>query len=97
MKNKKIVIAGGSGFIGKGLMEYFGDDNTVIVLTRQPKMAHEVYWDGTTTGEWVSSLEGADLLINLAGKSVNCRYTEANKAAIFSSRVNSTRDRKSVV
>jgi uncharacterized protein (TIGR01777 family) len=47
-------------------------------------------WDGRTTGAWVQALEGADLLVNLAGKSVNCRYNEANKAAIFASREEST-------
>src|SRR5690606_13547292 len=63
-------------------------------LSRQPQAERPnvmyQYWDGHSLGEWTAALEGADLLINLAGKSVNCRYTEANKAAIFASRTNST-------
>lgn len=94
MKNKKIVIAGGTGFIGEGLAEYFTPGNTVIILSRRPlpPKAHVTYvqWDGRSPGPWVQALEGADLLVNLAGKSVNCRYTEANKAAIFASRKEST-------
>jgi uncharacterized protein (TIGR01777 family) len=98
MKDKKIVIAGGSGFIGAGLIEYFGGSNHIVVLTRrtnglnghaQPHVTY-VEWDGRHTGPWTEALEGADLLVNLSGKSVNCRYTEANKAAIFDSRTAST-------
>lgn len=94
MKHKTIVIAGGTGFIGEGLIDYFSANNRLIILSRQPKADRPnvtyQYWDGRTLGEWAGSLDGADLLINLAGKSVNCRYTEANKAAIFASRTNST-------
>lgn len=98
MKNKKIVIAGGSGFIGAGLIEYFGGSNHIVVLTRrvnglngntQPHVSY-VEWDGRHTGPWTETLEGADLLVNLSGKSVNCRYNEANKAEIFDSRTAST-------
>lgn len=94
MRNKKIVIAGGTGFIGKGLCAYFGTDNDVVVLTRQPSDAagrvRDVYWDGRTLSGWAEYLDGADLLINLTGKSVNCRYTAANKQEIFDSRTYST-------
>ncbi|HVI43625.1 MAG TPA: TIGR01777 family oxidoreductase [Chitinophaga sp.] len=94
MKNKRIVIAAGTGFIGKSLIEYFGEDNDIVILTRQPHTAHGrvsyVHWDARTTGNWTSALEGADLLINLAGKSVNCRYNEKNKREIFESRVYAT-------
>lgn len=94
MKNKKIVIAAGTGFIGTGLIEYFGSDNNIVVLTRHPQKDTQrltyVQWDGKTLGTWSTYLEHADLLINLAGKSVNCRYTEENKQEIFDSRTNAT-------
>ncbi|MGN7820193.1 hypothetical protein ACTJJB_08680 [Chitinophaga sp. 22536] len=78
MKNKRIIIAGGSGFIGHGLSDYFGTDNDIVILTRRPQAARGrvqyIVWDGRTRGDWAAALEGADLLINLTGKSVNCRY-----------------------
>ncbi len=104
MQNKKIVIAGGTGFIGQQLIRYFGKDNDLIILTRQIKDAANnrnkynllskqdlsrtrfVKWDGENTGEWITELDGADLLINLSGKSVNCRYTAKNKKEILDSR-----------
>ena len=55
-----------------------------------PKNENEVFWDGKNIGAWANELENADLLLNLAGKSVNCRYTDENKKAIFSSRVDTT-------
>ncbi|RYE19320.1 MAG: TIGR01777 family protein [Sphingobacteriales bacterium] len=68
--------------------------NEVIIFTRSPKPANGnitmVYWDGATIGEWALHLENSDVLINLTGKSVNCRYTEENKAEIFSSRLKAT-------
>jgi uncharacterized protein len=103
MENKKIVIAGGSGFIGQELAAWFGPNNNIIVLTRgeagaqnnayHAATANATYmqWDAATLGDWANVLEGADLLINLTGKSVNCRYNAANKAAIISSRVNATK------
>ncbi len=106
MKSKKIVIAGGSGFIGQYLAQYFSTANQVVILSRQlPVVQNNAYgfqqmqanknilwvkWSGVDGGEWEQVIEGADLLINLAGKSVNCRYTEANKQAIFDSRTLST-------
>lgn len=88
---KRIVIAGGSGFLGKALYTYFTDKGfEVYILSRNPEKSYEVYWDGKDFGEWCYLLEGAYALINLAGKSVNCRYTEKNKALIRSSRLDST-------
>lgn len=90
----KIILAGGSGFLGQVLTKYFcalGDD--VIVLTRTPTaetQAKQVRWDAQTIGPWAQELEGADVLVNLTGKSVNCRYNQKNKAAIISSRVLAT-------
>ncbi|QJB41746.1 TIGR01777 family protein [Chitinophaga oryzae] len=94
MKNKRIIIAGGTGFIGQGLVEYFGEDNDIVILTRRPLPAsgrvQYMTWDGRTRGDWAVALEGADLLINLTGKSVNCRYNDANRQAIFNSRTDAT-------
>ena len=95
MKNK-IVIAGGTGFIGKAIVQHFFKKNyEVIVLTRgTSKMLDGInyqQWDGRTAGNWVAFLEGAELVINLTGKSVNCRYTEENKQLILSSRVDATK------
>lgn len=88
---KKIIIAGGTGFLGKALNEFFGEQGyDVFVLTRSPKSKTDIYWDGQTVGEWVDILNGADVLINLTGKSVDCRYTRKNKEEILSSRINST-------
>lgn len=108
MKNKKIVIAGGTGFIGQALCNWWGAGNELIVLTR--RLPHQktnafgennipaslqgqiryVQWDAAGSGEWEKELDGAHLLVNLAGKTVNCRYTDANKKEIFESRTRST-------
>jgi uncharacterized protein (TIGR01777 family) len=92
----KIVIAGGNGFLGSVLTEYFRHKANKIVLLARNEISVEgnvrwVHWNGKNAGEWVNELEGADLLINLAGKSVNCRYTSENKRLILESRINSTR------
>ena len=92
---KKIVLAGGTGFIGKGIIRYFGLENfDFVVLTRNPQKRNdgvkEVYWDAKTLGPWTNELENAEALINLTGKSVNCRYTESNTREIINSRVHST-------
>lgn len=94
MENKKIIIAGGTGFIGQGLADHFGGQNDLVILTRHPRenrgRVRYIYWNGKTLHGWETHLENADLLINLAGKSVNCRYTEKNKQEIFDSRTNAT-------
>lgn len=90
----KVVIAGGSGHLGRLLCDYFTKKHhEVVVLTRQPKVQRwrEVYWDGETLGEWCEVLEQADGLINLAGRSVDCRYNRVNRKQIMESRVRSTR------
>jgi len=92
---KKLIIAGGSGFIGKALSRYYLDQGFLVsVLTRgNSQLVDGVRfqnWDGKNIGEWAELLEGIDLLINLTGKSVDCRYTEANKKLILSSRVDAT-------
>jgi hypothetical protein len=90
----KIVIPGGSGQVGTTLAcAFHNDGHEVVVLSRKPEQApwSVVMWDAVSLGEWISELEGADVVINLAGRNVNCRYTPANKKAILESRVNSTR------
>lgn len=88
----KIIIAAGTGFLGKNLEKYFIDKgNEVYILTRSPKRKNEIYWDSKTVGEWKNLLENSDVLINLTGKSVDCRYTEKNKKEIYSSRTESTK------
>jgi uncharacterized protein (TIGR01777 family) len=88
----KIIIAAGTGFLGKNLEKYFTEKgNEVYILTRNPKRENEIHWDAKTLGEWKSLLENSDVLINLTGKSVDCRYTEENKQEIYSSRINSTK------
>lgn len=88
----KIIIAAGTGFLGKNLEKYFTEkENQVYILTRNPKRKNEIYWDAKTLGEWKNLLEGSGVLINLAGKSVDCRYTEKNKKEIYNSRIESTK------
>lgn len=96
MKYKKIVLAGGNGFLGSVLVEYYkylADE--VVVLSRKSKAAYgnirTVVWNGIDEGEWGDELQGADLLVNLCGKNVNCRYTDKNKAEIVASRIVPTR------
>lgn len=93
---KRIVLAGGSGFLGQALAIHLGKlGHEIVILTRTPKSRadgfREVGWDASTLGPWQQELNGALAVINLTGKSVNCRYTAANRKEIIESRVNSTR------
>ena len=89
----KIVIAGGSGQVGQVLVPHFrraGDD--IVLLGRDTSsLARTEIWDAQTLGSWTKELDGADVLINLAGRSVNCRYNADNRRIIKESRVDSTR------
>lgn len=91
-----ILIAGGGGFLGQVLDRHFSSQgHSVVILTRGRK-APAVWspsenWDGRTLGPWAALLEDTDVLINLSGRSVDCRYTRANRRDIFSSRLESTR------
>jgi len=91
----KIVIPGGSGQVGQLVARAFAaDGDEVVILSRGAAVApagRVVPWDGRTLGPWAAELEGADLVLNLAGRSVNCRYTAANLRAMMDSRVDSTR------
>jgi len=88
----KIVIPGGTGHIGATLVRSLADaGHEVVVLTRQPRRSGEVGWDGRTLGPWAAEVDGSDVVINLAGRSVNCRYTDANLRQMMDSRVDSAR------
>lgn len=88
----KIIIAGGTGFLGKNLEKYYKEKGAqVFILTRKPKHDHDIYWDARTLGDWKNTIEESDILINLTGKSVDCRYHEKNKKEIYTSRIDSTR------
>ncbi|MBM4383079.1 MAG: DUF1731 domain-containing protein [Deltaproteobacteria bacterium] len=94
----KLVIPGGAGHVGQVVAKAFaGEGHEVVVLSRSPNAVgatgpvRVVAWDGETVGPWARELEGADALLNLAGHTVDCRYTPANRARILSSRVASTR------
>lgn len=91
----KVVIPGGSGQVGAVLCLAFSDTNDeVVVLSRNPtprSLWRSVHWDGRTLCGWTQELEGADIVINLAGKSVNCRYGKRNRHEIMESRVDSVR------
>jgi uncharacterized protein (TIGR01777 family) len=89
-----MVLAGGSGHVGVVLARRFhAAGNKVIVLSRAQRNTpwRTVHWDGTNFGNWTSELDGADVLVNLAGRSVNCRYTPPNRREIMQSRVQPTR------
>lgn len=89
----KVVIPGGSGQVGQILARSFvarGDE--VVVLSRGAvACGRAVAWDGRTLGGWASEIDGADVVINLAGRTVNCRYTDSNLRQMMDSRVESTR------
>ncbi len=91
----KVVIPGGSGQVGTLLARAFherGDEVVVLSRTRNDARPWRVVaWDGETLGEWTNEIENADAVINLAGQSVNCRYTKTNRRIIIDSRVKSTR------
>ena len=90
----KIVMPGGSGQVGRILSRAFvADGHDVVVLSRNPVdfPTRVVRWDAETVGGWAAEIDGADVVINLAGRSVNCRYSAANRRAILDSRVKSTR------
>ena len=94
---KKLIIAGGSGFIGKALTKFFTEKNCeVVILSRVENQStysniRFVKWNGKTVEPlWQQEIEGAEAVINLCGKSINCRFTEANKKELQSSRIDST-------
>jgi uncharacterized protein (TIGR01777 family) len=96
----RIVIPGGSGQVGRLLARHFhAQGHRVTALSRNPQTTpwQVLLWDGVTPGDWVAELEGSDICINLTGRSVNCRYGEANRREIYDSRIQSTRLLNSVI
>jgi uncharacterized protein (TIGR01777 family) len=90
----KIVIPGGSGQVGTMLARAFNNDgHEVVVLSRKIHAADwkVLVWDAETLGEWAEEIDRADVVINLAGRNVNCRYTPENQKEIMDSRVKSTK------
>jgi uncharacterized protein (TIGR01777 family) len=100
----QIIIPGGTGHLGRILARHFchrGDVVTVLTRRRNAVSAsvsegedvpwRTLAWDGENLGDWADTLEGADVLINLAGRSVDCRYTVKNRHEILESRIRSTR------
>ncbi|MFG3555829.1 DUF1731 domain-containing protein [Micromonospora sp. NPDC047557] len=88
----KIVIPGGTGQVGAILDRALtAQGHDVVLLTRSPRGARQVRWDGATLGDWARQINGSDVVINLAGRSVNCRYTPENLDAMMRSRVESAR------
>lgn len=90
----KIVIPAGTGQVGTVLARQFAKDgHDVVVLSRKAAVLpwRTVKWNAETQGDWSSEIDGADVVINLAGRNVNCRYTAENRREIMDSRVNSTR------
>ncbi|MFC7383048.1 TIGR01777 family oxidoreductase [Sphaerisporangium rhizosphaerae] len=88
----KVVIPGGTGQLGTVLTHALtAEGHDVVVLARRPVRENEVRWDGETLGPWAELIDGSDMVINLAGRSVSCRYTPANLRAMMDSRVHSAK------
>lgn len=93
-RGMRVVIPGGSGQVGTVLARHFharGDSVTVLSRNPQPAPWRVAAWDGLTPASWTADLEQSDVCINLAGRSVNCRYNQENRRSILDSRVRSTR------
>lgn len=88
---KQMIIAGGTGFLGNVLENFFSQKGyKVKILTRNPTKENHVFWDAKHLDNWIKHIENCDILINLAGKSVDCRYTQEHKQLIHDSRIDST-------
>ncbi|MGI8436141.1 MAG: TIGR01777 family oxidoreductase [Chthoniobacterales bacterium] len=92
--SRRIILAGGSGFLGSNLSEMLlRGGHEVVVLTRSATRSRGgirfVQWDGKSLGAWAAEVEGARALINLTGKSINCRHTPDARREIINSRINS--------
>jgi uncharacterized protein (TIGR01777 family) len=94
MNKRRVVLAGGSGFLGRALaVELLKLNYEVVVLTRTPcnrdDGIKDALWDGKNSGEWIQFLHGAEAVVNLAGRGIQCRYTPENLRELVSSRVDS--------
>src|SRR5688500_16547627 len=87
----RVVVAGGTGFIGQHLVRMLKESGyETVILTRSPKDAGEIEWDGKRQGGWISSLKGALAVINLSGASIAKKWTPSQKQRIVRSRVDSS-------
>lgn len=89
----RLVITGGSGYLGRALISFFIEQGWQVRLISRHDPHSEarfVAWDAQTIGDWARELDGADAVINLAGRSVNCRYNDENKRLIRESRTHTT-------
>src|SRR4051794_151490 len=92
-RGRRIVIPGGTGQVGTLLARHFhekGDDVTVISRHPRPAEWNSITWSGYDPGPWMKAIDGCDAVINLAGRSVNCRYNAANQSEIKASRTITT-------
>ena len=89
----RIILVGASGYLGHALIQFLRDaSHEITVVSRHdPQLDVKfIKWDGETMGHWARAFDGADAVINLAGRTVNCRYDEKNKRQILDSRVKTT-------
>jgi uncharacterized protein len=81
---KRLIMPGGAGYLGRHLSPWFAARGwDVTVLSRRAEAvegAKVITWDGKSLGSWAAAVDGADVVLNLAGRTVNCRYTAANRA-----------------
>jgi len=96
LKGKQIVIAGGSGFLGISMATEFsraGAEVTILARSKHTIAGHWTHksWEGRSIGEWISSIDGADAIVNLGGRTVNCIKTPDHQDDILRSRIESTR------
>ena len=94
--SRRLILAGGTGFIGQALTAFFtANGYQVVILTRSPSQrrgtVHYQQWDGRSLGDWAKLIDGANGIINVAGKTINCRHTPTNRREILQSRVDSVR------
>jgi uncharacterized protein (TIGR01777 family) len=93
--NGTLILPGGGGYLGRHLADYFvAKGYSIVILSRQPKpdvgAVRQLQWDGRTLGRWAEAFDGAHAVINLAGRTVNCRYTAKHQREIYNSRLLST-------
>src|SRR5438552_3065428 len=92
MTSGRVILAGGSGFLGRSLARALVERGfEPVVLSRAPRAANELAWDGRSAGDWAGALDGAAAVVNLAGRSIDCRFTDENRREILESRVDAVR------
>jgi uncharacterized protein (TIGR01777 family) len=86
----KIILAGGTGHIGRFLSQVYRERGDEVIILSRKAGKGVITWDGKSDGAWQNVIDGADVVINLAGRTVDCRYTRVNLKAMMNSRVDST-------